>query len=148
MPCTLTEIGPTALAAWARTWNNRRHWTGEGGWPWDRLARLYCPKPRSFHLALWSRTQLCGLAAGKVSPGHRILTLHWLESAPIVAHPLRGRVTYLALTAAEFYARAVGARAVRLKNPLPGVQSRYRTFGYTLAYNEHGSLYLAKQLTP
>jgi hypothetical protein len=70
-----------------------------------------------------------------------------MESAPDTFHPLRGEITYLVFTAAEFYARALGVRRLVLRNPLPGVRERYRSFGFSLALEEHGNIYYYKEIT-
>jgi hypothetical protein len=146
-PAILTEIDSTALEAWGSGWATRRHWTGEGGFPWHIVSRRYCRKPRCFHLAIWGSGILCGLAVGWVSDAHERLTLHFMESSPDPRHPLRGDITFLAFTAAEWYARAVGARTMVLRNPLPGVIGRYAKFGFALARERRGKLYFHKQLT-
>lgn len=146
-PATLTEIDAAALHAWRKTWSDREHWTGEGGYRWDVVSRRYRHKPRSLHAAMWSNDSLCGMMAGWLSKAHERLTLHFLESSPDPRHPLRGHITFLAFAAAESYGRSVGARVVVLRNPLPGVVARYARFGYELAGTERGNLYYHKQLT-
>jgi len=146
-PAILTELDAAALQAWQKTWSDRRHWTGDGGYRWDVVSRRYCHKPRSLHAAMWSNEMLCGMVVGWVSEAHERLTLHFLESSPDPRHPLRGHVTFLAFAAAESYGRSIGARVVALRNPLPGVVARYASFGYELARTERGNLYYHKQLT-
>jgi hypothetical protein len=143
----LTDIDAEAMNDWGRAWANRRHWTGQGGFRWDVLSRRYRRKPRSFHLSMWSSGILCGMAVGWVSDAHERLTLHYMESAPDPRHPLRGDITFLAFTAADRYAQAVGARTMVLRNPLPGVVERYAKFGFTVAREPRGNLYCYKQLT-
>ncbi len=143
----LTDIDAAALHAWQKTWSGRRHWTGDGGYRWDDVSRRYCQKPRSLHVAMWSNELLCGMVVGWVSEAHEQLTLHFLESSPDPRHPLRGHIIFLAFAAAESYGRTIGARAVVLRNPLPGVVARYARFGYGLARTERGNLYYHKQLT-
>lgn len=142
----MTDITSQALAAWRLSWTGH-HWTGEGGFPWDMISRRYRQKPRAFHAAVWHSSTLCGLAAGWVSAGRENVTLHYMESAPDTFHPLRGEITYLVFTAAEFYARALGVRRLVLRNPLPGVRDRYRSFGFSLALEERGNVYYYKEIT-
>lgn len=87
------------------------------------------------------------MAVGWVSKAHERLTLHYMESSPDPRHPLRGDVTFLAFTAAEAYGRAVGGKWLALKNPLPGVVTRYERLGFAVAPTQHGNLYYHKQLT-
>lgn len=145
-PAILTEIDAAAVDRWRATWNGRPHWTGKGGFRWDEISHRYRRKPRCFHLAIWSGTTLCGMVVGWVSRAHEHLTLHFMESAPDPRHPLRGDITFLAFTAAESYARAVGARVLVLRNPLPGVTQRYGRFGFSLARDQRGKLYFHKHL--
>ena len=142
----ITDLSPWAIVEWRRTWR-RRHWTGDGGFPWDLLSRRYRQKPRAFHAAVWAGSSLCGLSVGWVSAGHRNVTLHFMESAPDPEHLLRGEITYLVFTAAEFYGRALGARRLILRNPLEGVRARYRAFGFTLVAGESRNLYYYKEIT-
>jgi hypothetical protein len=137
----ITAIDHRALHAWRSDWRNRRHWTGDGGFAWDLISGRYRKKPRSFHAAIWSDTYLCGLVAGWLSAGHQHLTMHFLESAPDVRHPLRGDIAYLAFTAADLYGSAVGARRLVLRNPLHGVAERYEAMGFRLAYQHRGMVY-------
>lgn len=143
---TLTEIDAAALRMWREAWAERKHWTGEGGYRWDLLSRRYRSKPRAFHMAIWGSGVLCGMIVGWVSKAHERLTLHFMESSPDQHHPLRGSITFLAFAAAESYGRAVGARTVILRNPLPGVVARYVRLGYALARDGSSKLYYHKQL--
>lgn len=142
----ITDLTARAIMEWRRSWR-QRHWTGEGGFPWDLLSTRYRQKPRAFHAAVWAGTSLCGLSVGWVSAGHRNVTLHYMESAPDPEHPLRGEITYLVFTAAEFYGRALGARRLVLRNPLDGVRARYQAFGFTLVAREGRNLYYYKEIT-
>lgn len=143
----ITELDRDALQAWRSSWRGRSHWTGNGGFPWDMLSRRHRQKPRSFHAAIWSNGELCGLAVGWLSRGHTQLTMHYLESAPDARHPLRGDIAYLAFTAAEFYGRAAGARTLLLRNPLPAMAERYARMGFRLALNRRGLVYFDRPIT-
>ena len=135
----VTGLDQTAHAAWDATWRDRRHWTGAGGWPWDRTAQRFCQRPQAFHLAIWSGERLCGLAAGRPSRrtriGHRhTLSVHYLESDPDETHPLRGWIAPLAIACATSYGHLLGATRLALVNPLPGALTLYQARGFTVAY--------------
>lgn len=111
-----------------------------------QLAHRFTRKPRSFHAALWGGSRLCGLCVGRVSKGRRHLTLHYMESAPDPAHPLRGFVTPLMFEAARNYGLALGVDKLLLREPLPGVVERYYRFGFTLAADMRGPVYFERKL--
>jgi hypothetical protein len=48
--------------------------------------------------------------------------------------------------AARNYGLAVGASKLLLREPLPGVISRYQNFGFTLAERAYGLIYLERRL--
>ena len=141
----LTPISPQALREYGAQWT-AAHWTGAGGWQWNVLARRFTRKPRSFHAALWSGSRLCGLCVGRLSKGRKHLTLHYMESAPDPAHPLRGVVTLLMFEAARNYGTAMGADKLLLREPLPGVVARYENFGFRLAQGAYGLVYFERIL--
>lgn len=135
----LTGLDLPAIAAWETMWRDRPHWTGAGGWAWDRLARRFGRRPQCFHLAVWSGDQLCGLAAGRVSRRTRVgarnlVSVHFMESAPDREHPLRGWIVPLVLQCAAAYGAMLGASRLVLREPLPGVLPLYRKLGFTVAH--------------
>lgn len=142
----ITSITPRALQAYAAAWAGRGHWTGDGGWPWDVIARPYLKKPRAFHAALWEGDVLCGLAVGTVSRGKERITLRFMQSSPHAAHPLRGRVTLLMFEAATAYGEVLGSKQLILRDPLDGAVSIYRRLGFEIAGNRRGVVYLARKL--
>ena len=86
------------------------------------------------------------MATVRVSKGRKHLTLHYMESAPDPVHPLRGVVTLLMFEAARNYGIAMGAGKLLLREPLPGVISRYRRFGFQVAPSASGLVYLERIL--
>jgi hypothetical protein len=141
----ITAIAPAAIQACRKSWA-APHWTGDGGWPWDRIARPFLKKPRAFHAALWEGEELCGLAVGKVSRGRNRLTLHFMQSSPSPAHPLRGRVTFLMFEAATAYGEALECAYLLLRDPLPGALPIYLRFGFEFAETRQGIVYLSRKL--
>jgi len=143
----MTPIAPAAIQTVQETWSLQRHWTGDGGWPWELIVRPFHKKPRSFHAALWEGAELCGLAVGKVSRGKNRITLRYMQSSPSPTHPLRGRVTLLMFEAATAYGQALGCRSLRLRNPLPGALPIYLRLGFEFAETRRGIVYLNRKLT-
>jgi hypothetical protein len=142
----ITSISPTAIEVYLQSWVGQRHWTGDGGWPWDLIARPFLKKPRAFHAALWEAEELCGLAVGNVSRGRDRITLRFMQSSPSPTHPLRGRVTLLMFEAAIAYGEALGCRHLLLRNPLPGALPIYLRFGFEFAETRKGIVYLSRKL--
>jgi hypothetical protein len=147
----LTDIDPHALDVWRATWDGA-HPLGYGGWEWPGLVERISRRPSAFQVAIWSGEQLCGLAVGRMSKrrpsGRRhTVSVHFLEGNPHREHPLRGRVADIAIGAAEAYARVLGARRVRLIDPLPGVFHIYLRLGYIIARQSPTRLYLEKRIS-
>lgn len=143
----ITPISHEALAAYSASWLEVAHWSGEGNWPWGSLIPQVLRKPRSFHVAVWEGTELCGLAMGTVSKGRRQLTLRFMESCPRPDHPLRSRITLIVFEAATAFGEALGAERILLRNPLPAMRPLYQRFGFTLAFHRAGVVYFGKTLT-
>jgi hypothetical protein len=142
---TLTALSPLAVRAFQHQWRSP-HWSGAGNWSWTLLARRFARKPRSFHAALWCGSVLCGLCVGRVSKGREHLTLHYMESSPSPVHPLRGMVMPIMFEAALRYALALDVKKLVLREPLPGMISRYREFGFRVVGNTRNPLYLERML--
>ena len=143
----ITSIDENARAAYSATWRGMTHWSGAGGWPWDLMMKRVLQKPRSFHVAVWEGTELCGLALGSVSKGRRQITLRFMESSPHPERPLRGAIAIIVFEAAAALAEVLGADRILLRNPLPVLLPFYARFGFTLASENAGLVYFGKTLT-
>jgi hypothetical protein len=135
-PLRLAECDAHALAVWKTAWTDP-HPSGWGGWDWEPLLRRAWRNPAAFHLAIWSDRRLCGLAVGRVSDRDReglraTLAIDYVEGAHDRDHPLRGKIVWLATTAAEAYGRALGAQWLRLMQPLPHILHLYTRLGFTI----------------
>lgn len=109
--------------------------------------------PPSFHLAIWSGKFLCGLAVGRVSERGRdglrdALSIGFVESAHDSAHPLRGMIAPLAVAAGEAYGRSLGARRMRLVQPLSGVLALYQRLGFDVVRDKGVVLYCERRILP
>jgi hypothetical protein len=130
IPVRLTEIGPTAIAAF------NDHWAGHAArrypWPWaDMVADARRDDPARFEVAVWSEQVLCGLAFGRTRTGY--CAVEYLEGSPEPDHPLKGRVTVIVSGAAVAYATALGKPQLRLIDPLEAMVPRYKALGFELA---------------
>jgi hypothetical protein len=107
-------------------------------WEWWReiIGPLHRTGARYFDLALWSGGVLCALAAARVSPNKRWLSLTWVEGAP-GDHPLKGVVLPVVVAALYVYrgvictieeAPFMGIRVLRVTDEALGC---YRSHGYT-----------------
>jgi hypothetical protein len=135
IPFRLTSIDSRALRVWRTKWVPS--YTGSsdvGEWDWDELARDYLRRPSTFHLAIWSRQSLCGLAMGKPNSSRRRLSIEYLEGSPNMNHPLKGWILRIALASGTAYARALGADTLRLSDPVPALIPRYLASGFDLVF--------------
>lgn len=141
-PCRLGPIDADALAAWTHTWAPARPRPEPvGDWDWPALAARY-RRVDALTLAIWSGEALCGLLAGQPSKAHHRLRLEYLEGSPDAAHPLRGHVLDVAMLAAVRYAQVLGATALRLVDPAPGLVAVYQArYGFGPARAEGGGTY-------
>jgi hypothetical protein len=149
-PFRFSEIDPSALDTWRSTWRGIQPF-GYGAWDWEGLVPPIRRKPSGFHLAIWSGDHLCALAVGRASkrrPSGRRHTLpvHFLEGNPDPWHPLKGQVADLAIACADAYGAALGARTLRLINPLPGLLRLYQGLGFSIAKIDSVPLYLERSI--
>ncbi len=119
---SLRGIDAAALTA-ARAWLGPKR---VADWDWQDATKR--PKPNRYELALWHEDWLCGLAYGPATS--RMVAIEYFEGDPDPTHPLKRRVTDLAIATLEtqmFIAQAVEAR---LLGPRPALVSFYKEFGY------------------
>jgi hypothetical protein len=147
----LADIDEHALAAWSSSWARSRREIG--GWDWEAISRPLLRRPAGLPLALWCEDRLIAFAAGRFSRrrsvGQRLtLSLSFIEADPDPHHPLRRRVALIVTSTAVVLAVAVGARRVRLVDPLPGVWDLYEGLGFTLAFDVQLGLYYERRISP
>jgi hypothetical protein len=148
----LAECDPHALSIWKATWTEP-HPSGWGGWDWEPLLRRAWRNPDAFHLAIWSDRRLCGLAVGRASGRDRngkrtALAVDYIEGAHDPHHPLRGMIVLLATSAAEAYGRAIGARSLRLMQPLPHILHLYTRLGFSVVREMDKVLFCERRIEP
>ncbi len=75
-----------------------------GGWDWSSWFAHYRERHhKRFEAAIWYGSTLCGLCLGKLSEKNVHVRLEILEGSTERAHPLKGRVAYVALTGFELF---------------------------------------------
>jgi hypothetical protein len=136
----LTDIGTEALQAVRRWYGLPR----QAGWEWFNVTKRR--KVRCYDLAVWHGEQLCGLAFGPASTDW--IGIAFVEGNPDKTHPLKGKITDIAIAVLETQAAALDIRETRLLRPLPELVERYRRRGYEGLAERAGFDYLAKIRTP
>lgn len=126
-----------------------RAWNGPGriaSWDWHAVMKR--PAANRFEAAFWHGRQLCGLAYGPAEgfEGLGFVGIEYLEGDPAPDHPLKKRVTDIAVALAETQARLAGVPAVRLLGPGPALTAFYQSFGYELVARPREAIYLEKRL--
>jgi hypothetical protein len=107
--------------------------TPTGVWDWESCSAHYKEKyAKRFDMAIWFGSTLCGLALGKMSEKNIRARLEVLEGSTDNTHPLKGLVTYIALTAREMLGYALNAEEARIIEPVQGAILSYRKLGYKL----------------
>ena len=150
IPVHLADIDRQALAVRRHTWTYP-HWSGAGGWNWDKLAHSVLRRPSGFPIAVWSGDRLLALAVGRASRRRasrmrHTLSIHYVEAHPDPLHPLRGRVLRIVFNAAEEYGRLLGAKRLRLLDPLPELVPHYRSMGFGIAGQYGRLVYLERRI--
>lgn len=74
------------------------------------------------------------------------MSLDYLARKQNAPNPLAGDVTGIVTAAAIYYCAALDIPLLEIWNPAPGLESRYRAAGFTLAYNRGPARYLARTL--
>ena len=118
----LTDINDAALAEAMSKWPRF--------WDWHSVVARYRRKPRRVELAIWSSSELCGLAVGQVSPSRVVASIHYLQAAP-KGHPLQGNIALIATRFLEAFGVMIGAEKVALERPESSLVDFYKGLGYS-----------------
>jgi hypothetical protein len=146
-----TDIDEFALQAWTHTWTGV-HPSGAGKWNWEARVDQLPHRPAVLPMAIWNGEDLCGLAVGQASrkraTGVRhTVTLTLVERRPEPPDvPLRGKVIYLAITAARAYGITLGARRLRLRNPDRNLLWYYQLLGFDVVWKGDEPLYCEQEI--
>lgn len=100
-------------------------------WDWNFGVRSYRKKyPNRLELAIWYNNSICGLSLGRPSYNGTRVRLDFIERVPGINNPLKGRVTPIAVTVYEVYARLIDAAQVRIISPADGLIDYYTSLNY------------------
>lgn len=87
-------------------------------WDWKFGVKSYRNRyPNRFELAIWFEKTLCGLSIGRPTYHGSGVRLDFIERNPVRNNPLVGRITPIAVTAYEVYARLIDAKQLRIMFP-------------------------------
>lgn len=141
---SLTDINAAALNAISCV-------KGRGvDWDWSFGVRSYRARyPNRFELAIWYSSTVCGLSLGRPSYHGSRVRLDFIERVPGANNPLVGRVTPIAVTAYEVYARLIDARQVRIISPAEALIEYYTSLNYVFVKGSGSQMnpsYLYKSL--
>lgn len=131
VPINITEIDTNAIQAWRNTWlpQNTRQ-PPNGGWNWDEVKSKYARKPKHFCAAIWSNSELCGLAVGELNK--TAVKIEAIEGSPVAHHPLHGLILAVSLEYATKYAQASGLREIWAIEPGEAIVDSYLRFGFAV----------------
>lgn len=132
----LTPIDRVALSE-ARAWPLVDR---QVNWDWTGIVKRR--ESGRIEVAIWSDGRLCGLADGPMRGG--ALCISRLEGAPDPTHPLKGRITDIAIAVLETQALIFGIPETRLESPDPALVARYRHYGYAWLAKTGDARYLVK----
>lgn len=117
-------------------------WAGSGGYS-DYAFRY----PKRFEMATWYGNSLASLCLGRPSYTGTQMRMDFTEAAPS-NNPLKGRVIPIVVSAGELYASIIGAREIRLIDPIhEKLIEYYASIGYTYVNQNVDKHYLVKVLT-
>lgn len=126
----LGPIDAMAVATFKTSWLNAT-------WDWPQYAAIYRQKKYArLELAIWSGSQLCGLALGKFSPACRVLQMNFVEGAPY-AHPLKGHVLEIAVEHGIVLGTAYGSSVFRVTRPASHVQAALASYPVPFSFVAH-----------
>lgn len=96
-------------------------------WEWDNYASFKMSYPKRFELALWHNSHLASLTLGRPTYNATGLRLDFIEKNPEYSDI---KVFQITLAAMNVYADALGAKELRIMNPInEEVKKYYESFG-------------------
>ena len=121
----LTEINSRALCGIAKSSDR------SVDWDWKFGVQSYRKRyPNRLELAIWYNNSICGLSLGRPSYNGTRVRLDFIERIPGLNNPLKGRVTPIAVTTYEVYARLIDATQVRIIRPAEELITYYTSLSY------------------
>jgi hypothetical protein len=99
-------------------------------YPWEEVQAWKKRDVRGLDLALWFRSDLCGMCYATPRKSQLCIKVILLEGNPSTDHPLKGLVAPLVLTAVRAYAVTLGCTQIEIENPDRGAIPWYNTLGF------------------
>ncbi|BFM10648.1 hypothetical protein R50072_08010 [Simiduia litorea] len=126
---TLRVIDQAALTAskvWETSAIRRVDWDWLASYPSFRFRH-----PKRFELAIWQGPRLISLSLGRPTYHGTAMRLDFVESQP-VDQGKRPKTFRLVTAALQVYAELLGAREIRIMNPInDAVKQYYTSYGFT-----------------
>lgn len=145
----ITDVTWPALQAVELQWrpaftDNPSH--VHASWDWRYLVAKNRNRPTRFEAAIWAGDQLCALGMGRIAKdGRTTVSVTHAGGAP-GPHPLKGMALEAVLLTAYACGKALGARHLLAREPLPGVLHLYQRLGFRLEFRGHDVIYCHKRI--
>lgn len=133
-PLTAKLIDQDALLE-SKLWSNSKNRLVD--WEWqDGYSSFRFRYPKRFEMALWNKSRLVSLSLGRPTYQGTKLRLDFIEANPDKPKELKVfEPTFLAMVG---YAEALGARELRIMNPInEEVRAYYERFGFDYVRSGH-----------
>jgi hypothetical protein len=147
-PAEFKLLNRAAIREFRKTWLPLYdHPRRDGQWEWENeILPRFAKDPDAFRLAIWSDSQLCGLALGTVTNNLKGVIVNFIAGSPDPNHPLRGSILSAAIAAAEEYARGLGASRLYLADPATGLLASFKSLGFKVAKGRDGTAYCVREV--
>jgi len=125
-----------------------RKWEMSGlrrvAWDWDKVLKIYRPKPKRFELSIWhGKHWLCSASIGKPTAKGGKLRLDLIESNPS-GSPIDGLVADINIKLYKLYANAIGATELRIMNPVNEIVRGHYLNKEGFSYDQKENFYFSK----
>lgn len=111
---------------------------------WEKLIGQFYPYINRFEVAVHIGHRLMALSYGKASKGDNV-TIHFLERCE-TDNPLAGFIAAIVTDVADNYARVLGKRRVKIKDPSEKAIEKYKALGFSLAEQTASHTYYARKV--
>ena len=144
----LTTINRPAVIAF-NAWKSHAA-RGARRWPWPSLIHEFRrDDPACFEAAVWSGSQLCGMALGEGDETASYCSVDYMEAEPSGQHLLKGHILDIVLTTLVVYTALLGRAEIRLIDPSQYVQRwalGHPSGGYSLVRHPGQRQYLHRSI--
>lgn len=122
-----------------------------GGWDWDALYRGQLKSPKKYCVSIKWNEELCGILLGCVSKGKSVVSVHYVETPPVVT-ALSSHVVQVVVTFTAVLADRLGANYMAVYGPNDAMSARLKSdFGFSgenlFGYRSSGNAPLYRSVT-